>query len=178
MMTLILMAVLLIYSRSLRGEFITDDAAVLDMEELYGKFSKGKYRLWGLYQFRQPRSLTHWGYYWTWRVWGLNPAGWHIVNISIHLINIFLGYRILLYFLSPAMALTAAAVFALHPLQVPAVAWISGRAGIQCAMFAYAAILLLLTGFWPLAVLAQVLAQASKQEGWIYLTVWPICFVF
>jgi hypothetical protein len=146
--------------------------AILDMEELSQKFSRGKYRLWSRRHFHS-RWLTHWGYHWTWHVWGLNPVGWHMVNLCIHLINIFLGYRILLHFLSPSMALTAVAVFAVHPLQVPAVAWISGRAGIQCAMFAYAAILLLLTGFWPLALVSQWLAQGSKQEGWVYMLAWP-----
>ena len=175
MILFLIAVVLLIYSRSLHGEFITDDQAILDMEELHGKFSKGKYRLTKLSRLRSPRALTHWGYYWTWRFLGLRPWGFHVGNVLIHLVNVLLVFRLgqLLGF-APDWTFRAAAVYAVHPLQTQAVAWISGRAGIQMTMFVYAGWILLLTGFWPLAIVSQVLAQKSKEDAWVYLIAWPV----
>ncbi len=170
---LIVAAVLLIYSRSLRGEFLTDDQAVLDMEELHGKFSGEWSRLtWNVWQ--GPRALTHLGYRWTWQVSGLAPIGFHAGNVAIHLINIGLVYTLLhMLGLSPDRALLAAAVFGVHPLQVHAVAWISGRAGIQAAMFGYAGVILALQEWlWiepVLAVAAGYLSMKSKEDGILFL---------
>lgn len=171
-------AVGLIYSRSLHGEFIADDQCILDMEELYGKFSAGKYRL-TLQSIRWPRSLTHWGYYQTWRISGLQPWGFHLGNVGIHLVNTLLVFRLgVIFGYSVDKILLVSAVFALHPLQVSAVSWISGRAGIQSAMFGVAGWVLLLTGFWPLSIVAQVLAQKSKEDAWGYLIAWPVLMFF
>lgn len=69
-------------------------------------------------------------------LWGLDPAGYLFVNILLHALNGLLLYRILSRdFFSPAIALFAALLFIVHPVQVESVAWISERKNVLCMLF-------------------------------------------
>lgn len=60
--------------------------------------------------------------------WGLDPAGYLLSNIVIHLLNGLLIYHLLLRLYGERLLpLVAAAIFLLHPLQVETVAWVSQR---------------------------------------------------
>ncbi|TLY27615.1 MAG: glycosyltransferase family 39 protein, partial [Ignavibacteria bacterium] len=62
------------------------------------------------------------------RLWGLSPFGFHLVNILLHA-----AAAVVLYFLAlrvtreSAVAGMTSLLFALHPVQTEPVAWISGR---------------------------------------------------
>jgi protein O-mannosyl-transferase len=58
------------------------------------------------------------------RFFGLNPAGYHAVNLLLHLLNVILVfYTIRLLSDKIAVALVAALLFGIHPLHVESVAW-------------------------------------------------------
>jgi len=71
------------------------------------------------------------------RISGTEPWSYFLVNILLHLLNILLTYRLVLLLLrgnKPA-ALFVAAVFAVHPMHVESVAWISERKDVLYAFF-------------------------------------------
>lgn len=63
------------------------------------------------------------------RLFGVNPVGYHLSNLALHLLATFFVTRLAALYTNHnrAAALIAGLVFALHPAHVEAVAWITGR---------------------------------------------------
>lgn len=73
-------------------------------------------------------------------VWGLNPLGYHLTNVIIHIFNSFLaGYLVLQLFGKKYAALICALAFALHPLHIESVAWITERKDVLFTFFYFLA---------------------------------------
>jgi protein O-mannosyl-transferase len=69
-------------------------------------------------------------------LFGLNPGGYHVVNVTLHAANTLLvcllvsrlsGHR--------SAGIIAAALFAVHPVQIETVAWVSSRKTLLCSLF-------------------------------------------
>jgi tetratricopeptide (TPR) repeat protein len=100
--------------------------------------------------FGNWNPLTWLSYMLDWQLFGLNPAGFHITNLIFHIANTLLLFMVLKR-MTGALWQSAfvAVLFALHPLHVEAVAWVSGRKDV------------LSTFFWLLTMLAY--AQYVKK---------------
>ena len=129
------------YSPALEAGFVWDDKVFVD-EPLIQQWS-GIWDIW-----LSPRDIRE-GHYWPvvyssfWleeKLWGLEPAGYHAVNVLLHLANCLLVW-ILMARLNVAGAWAVAAVFAVHPLHVDSVAWIIERKDLLSALFYMAAAL-------------------------------------
>lgn len=59
-----------------------------------------------------------------WHLWGAATTGYHLTNLALHLLNCFLLWRVLGR-LGSGMGWLAGLLFAVHPLAVESVAWIS-----------------------------------------------------
>jgi len=120
--------------------------------------------------WRPLRSLSFLADY---KLWGLNPAAFHGVNVALHLANVFLLYcLVLLLSGNAAAALAAALLFALHPVQTEAVAWVSSRGDLQAALFSLGSLLLFLKASGPRrgwaaggSLVCLALALLSKESA-------------
>jgi hypothetical protein len=107
--------------------------------------------------------------------WTLDPGpfGFHLVNILLHALNALLLFRIGQNLIRgqdrnypDGIALAAALLFALHPMQTEAVTYISGRSSSLMASFYLGALLAYLAGrAWPVSALLFVLALATRETA-------------
>src|SRR3974390_1754616 len=107
-------------------------------------------------------------------VWGLHPFGFHLVNVLLHGINTMLVWMVLSRLRVPG-AWLAAAIFALHPVQVESVAWVTELKNLESLFFSLLAMLAWMkfidpatTGhrrFYGFALIFYVLALFAKTTA-------------
>jgi protein O-mannosyl-transferase len=120
---LLVIATLIAYQPAWRGQPIWDDSGHLTKPEL--RSLGGLARIWTqLGATQQYYPLVHSVFWVEQRLWGNSTLGYHLVNILLHAFSALLLLRILQELEVPG-AWLAAAIFALHPVQVESVAWIS-----------------------------------------------------
>lgn len=165
----------LAYLPAARCGFIWDDDAYVTENPLLTE-SDGLWRTW--FSTNQPSQyfpLVYTTFRLEHSIWGLNPHGYHITNILLHAANAILVW-ILLRRLSVPGAWVAAAVFALHPVHVESVAWITERKNVLMTLFFLLSILKWLQfveesqtrrawRFYVLSLLFYALALFSKTTA-------------
>ena len=155
------------YLPALGGGFVFDDGPLIVMNRLV-RAHDGLYRFWFTTEASDYYPLTGSFWWFQWRIFGYHAGGYHAVNILLHAVNAILVWVILRRLKVPG-AWLAAVVFAVHPVNVATVAWISEQKNTLSMLFSAVATLLYLRfyedGRWRwygLSFAAFLLALFSK----------------
>ncbi len=123
---LIILMTLAAYIPAMKGGYIWDDDAYI-INNRHIRTIEGLRQIWfNIKSEPQYYPMVHTGFWIEYHLWQLNPFGYHVVNIILHILNAILLWIILRKLEIPA-AWMAAAVFALHPVHVESAAWITER---------------------------------------------------
>ena len=170
--------IFLTYARVWHADFIWDDDIHVTLNPCITG-SKGVLDIWTSAEARIcPLTLTT--FWLEYQIWGLNPLAFHLVNVAMHALNAVLLWRVLLG-LGVRGAWFGAALWALHPVQVETVAWITELKNTQSGCF----FLLTLLAFirwrkqgrgYGLVILGSVLAMASKSSTVVLPLVLGLCW--
>lgn len=159
--TVIVLLTVIAYIPAIEGGFVWDDDKYLTENPTLTSLS-GLVQIW-----LQPRSTpqyyplvftTFWVEY---RLWGLDPKGYHGVNVVLQALNAVLLWIALKRLKVPG-AWLAAALFALHPVHVESVAWVTERKNVLSGFFYLASALCLLRFFR----VGDVEVQAPARWRW------------
>jgi tetratricopeptide (TPR) repeat protein len=130
----------LAYGSVLGAGFVWDDDDYVTANATLRSLG-GLWRIWAepgaVPQYYPLTFTTFWAEF---RLWALDPRGYHLTNVLLHAANGALVY-VLLQRLAVPGALAGAALFALHPVHVESVAWITERKNVLSG-FCYLAALL------------------------------------
>jgi tetratricopeptide (TPR) repeat protein len=176
------------YADSLFGGFTSDDLAmIVDNEGNMGSFEAvSKFFMASVWEFSSFETGDRSLYRPAWLLWhflnyninGQQPFGWHLGNVALHTLNVFLVASLIRRLLPETSAreqYLAAALFAVHPALTQSVAWITGSTDILLTTAFLAGFLsylrfcetglarhLALTGLW------YGVAVLSKEAGFIF----------
>jgi protein O-mannosyl-transferase len=136
---LLVCVTLVAYIPALNGGLLWDDAGHVTKPELQSL--QGLWRIW--FEFgstQQYYPLLHSAFWVEHRLWGDAVLGYHLTSVILHALSACLLVAILRYLRLPG-AWLAGFLFALHPVCVEAVAWISEQKSTLSAVFYLAAAL-------------------------------------
>jgi len=108
-------------------DYVTQNAALRDLQGLGQIWSRPG-------SVAQYYPLTYTTFWVDYHLWGLRPLPYHVENVVLHAISAIILWRLLAGLAVPG-AWLAAALFALHPVQVESVAWITERKNVLAGVF-------------------------------------------
>lgn len=124
-----------VYFPALTGTFQWDDA-VLVKSNLLLRSADGLRRIWFTADAVDYLPVTQMSFWVEWRLWGESTTGYHATNVALHAVCAWMAWETLLL-LGFRWAWAAAALFALHPVNVPSVAWIAERKNVLSGAFLF-----------------------------------------
>lgn len=136
----IIFLTLAVYIPAMQGGFIWDDDYYVTQNLTLRSLNGLKQIWWEIGATPQYYPLVHTTFWIEYHLWELHPLGYHLDNVMLHVLNALFLWRLLLRLKVPA-AWPVAAVFALHPVHVESVAWITERKNLLSGFFYLLAVL-------------------------------------
>jgi protein O-mannosyl-transferase len=136
---LLAVVTLALYNPAMRASFVNydDDRYVLENPRIHEGLSWDTVR-WAFTSTEQANwfPLTWLSHALDWTLFRSNPTGHHLTSVLLHVMNVILFFVLLLRATGRAgPSLFAAALFAVHPINVESVAWIAERKNVLCTFF-------------------------------------------
>jgi hypothetical protein len=168
------------YLPALTTGFSADDFFILSRLKAHGGLAHPlAYFGFGFFQYYRPIAFLSHGV--DWQIWGLNPFGFHLTNLLLHVGCTLLVFQIGRRFVTVSTAVVAALLFALHPASHEAVYWIAARFDLMATFFTLAALWCLTherAGWQAAGVTAFALALLAKESAISLLLIVPAWDVF
>jgi tetratricopeptide (TPR) repeat protein len=163
----LVLLVALAYLPALRASYIWDDRQYV-VENATLRDAEGLRRIWLVPRASPQYYPVVFSAFWLeYHLWGLDPLGYHAVNVALHGLNAVLVWRVLGRLGLPG-AWLAAAIFGLHPVHVESVAWIAERKNVLSGLFSLSAVL----AYWRFAPVEESSPRAAAMRwGW-YAAAW------
>lgn len=175
----IVILVAAVYGTTLTHDFVWDDTYIIVNNQLLEKLgniprffltedtiedSTGYYRPVTYISFALDRA-----------VWGVNPAGFHLTNLVLHIVTALLFYAVTAaLFKKERLALVAALIFALHPVAGETVNFLAGgRNTLLSACFGLLSLLFYIRNK-PVAALVSFTAAIFSKE---FALLFPVVFI-
>ena len=120
-----------LYVSTINHEFLFDDVTLIIQHPRVAELQWLK--ILSFHEYRPIRTLTYAVNYW---LGGEDPFGYHLFNVVLHGLNAVLVFLLLYKITSwPMLAGAGAVIFASHPVQSAAVAYVSGRKDVLATFF-------------------------------------------
>ena len=122
----LLVVTVVAYLPAMRGDFVWDDDDYVSNNATL-RSVEGLRSIW-LDPAATPQyyPLVHTSFWLEYQLWGLKPTGYHVTNLLLHVGAAIVLWRVLLLLSVPGAWLVAG-IFAVHPVHVESVAWITER---------------------------------------------------
>jgi len=135
---LILVIAFIAFLPSLKNGFVRwdDDVYVTNNQAIKSFSWENAATIFTSFYAGNYQPLTILSYFLDYHLCKLNPFGYHLTNLILHLLNCLLVFWLIFIFSdSPQVSFITAILFAIHPLRVESIAWISERKDVLYAFF-------------------------------------------
>jgi len=125
----ILFIAVIAFSNSIKNDFLTnwdDNTYIINNPQVKDFSWQGIKNIFSNYQIGNYHPLTMLCYTVEYKLFGLNPKAFHFFNLFFHLLNIILVFQLVLLLSGRfETSIITSTLFAIHPMHVESVAWIS-----------------------------------------------------
>ncbi len=136
---------LLVFSGSLENDFVQgwdDELQVVKNQDIKSLDYYNVKKMFSTYYVGMYQPITTLSYALDYKISRLDAKAFHRTNLLFHLINIFLVFYLFYYFSGKVeVASIITFLFAVHPMNVESVAWISARSNLIYSAFFLAALI-------------------------------------
>jgi hypothetical protein len=173
-----------VYLPSLRNGFVWDDVETIEQSYyIYNASSMGDMFIPPVKESKDAlyyRPLIYASMVLDKALWGITPFGFHLSNIVLNALSTVCAYWFSLllfgvfgYERKYGAAFIAGLLFALYPMHVESVSWVSGRSDVLCALFFFLALIfhilsLRKTGLIVLTTAFFTLSLSSKEVAVVF----------